>query len=60
VKASAAEEFLARKTHTIASGKAQGTYWHRIKCKERFGNPQGAVIRQATINLGAQIWKSLA
>jgi hypothetical protein len=59
VNPSAPKEFLAKKTHTIASGKAQGTYWYRIKCKECFGNPLGAVIRQATINLDAQIWKSL-
>jgi hypothetical protein len=58
VKASAAKESIARKTRTIASGNAQGTYWNRIKCKEHFGNSLGAVIRQATINLDAQIWKS--
>jgi hypothetical protein len=34
VKASTAKEFVARKFHTIASGKAQGTYWKRIKCKK--------------------------
>jgi hypothetical protein len=45
VKASAANEFVARKTLTIASGEVQGTYWNRIKCKECFGNPPGAVIR---------------
>jgi hypothetical protein len=39
-----AMEFVARKTRTIASGKAQGTE---------------AVIGQATINLYSQIWKSL-
>jgi hypothetical protein len=39
VKASAAKDCAARKTRTIASGKAQGTYWNRIKCKEHFGNP---------------------
>ncbi len=44
---------------TIASGKAPGTYWNRIKCEERFGNPPGAVTRHATINLDARIWKSL-
>jgi hypothetical protein len=30
-----------------------------IKCKEHFGNPMGAVKRQATINPDSQIWKSL-
>jgi hypothetical protein len=58
VKASAAKEYIARKTHTIALGKVQGTYWNRIKCEELFGNFPGAVIRQATINLDAQIWKT--
>ncbi len=58
VKTSAAKEFIARKTRTSASGGAWGTYWNRIKCKERFGNPPGAVIRQATINPEARIWKS--
>jgi hypothetical protein len=51
VKASAEKEFVARKTRTITSGKAQGASWNRIKCKERFGNPPEAVMRQATINL---------
>jgi hypothetical protein len=59
MKAPAAKEFVARKTHTIASGKMQGTYWNMIKCKERFGNPPEAVIRQATINLDSRVWKSL-
>ena len=35
VKAPAAKESIARKTHTIASGKVQGTNWKAIKCKER-------------------------
>jgi hypothetical protein len=34
----AAKELVARNTHTIASGKAQGIYWNRIKCKERCEN----------------------
>ncbi len=59
VKPSAVKEFVARKTCTIASGKAQGTYWNRIKCKERFGNPPEAVIRQAIINPDSQVRKSL-
>ncbi len=46
----AAKELVARNTCTIASGKAQGTYWNRIKCKECSGNPPKAVIGQATIN----------
>jgi hypothetical protein len=53
VKASTVKEFLARShklTHTIASGEAQGTYGDRIKCRRCFGNPMGAVKRQATTN----------
>jgi hypothetical protein len=38
------KEFVARKTHTIASGKVQGTE---------------AVIGQATIKIYSQVWKSL-
>ena len=59
VKASAAKEFIASKTRTTASCKAQGTYWNGIECKECFGNPPEAVIRQATINLDSRVWKSL-
>jgi hypothetical protein len=59
VKAPTAKEFVARKAHTIASGKAQGTYWNRIKCKECFENPPEAVIEQATITPFSQVWKSL-
>jgi hypothetical protein len=39
-----AKEFVAMKTHTIASGKAQGTE---------------GVTGQATMNLYSQVWKSL-
>jgi hypothetical protein len=59
VKPPSEKESVARKTRSIASGKAQGTYWNRIKCKERCGNPPEAVIGQATINLVSQVWKSL-
>ncbi len=59
MKAPAAKESIASKTRTIASGKTQRTYWNRIKCKERFGNPPEAFIGQATINLDSQIWKYL-
>jgi hypothetical protein len=37
----------------------QGTYWDRIKCKESFRYPTGAVKRQATINPDSQMWKPL-
>ncbi len=55
----AVKELLARNTSTITSGKAQGTYWNRIKCKECCKNLPEAVIGQATINLDSQVWKSL-
>jgi hypothetical protein len=50
---------VARKARTIALGTAQSTHWNVIKCKERLGNCPEAVIGQATINLGSQVWKSL-
>jgi hypothetical protein len=59
VNASVATESVERKTHTITSGKVQGPYWNRIKCKEHFGNSPQAVIRQAAINLDSRVWKSL-
>jgi hypothetical protein len=59
VKAPAAKAFVARKTCTITSDKAQGTYWNRIKCKEHCENPPEAVIGQATINLDSGVWKTL-
>jgi hypothetical protein len=39
--------------------KAQGIHWNGIKCEERLGNHPEAVVRQATINLDSQVWKSL-
>jgi hypothetical protein len=55
----AAKELIAGNTCTVASGKAQGTYWNRIKCKVRCGNCPEAVIGQATMNLYVQLWKFL-
>jgi hypothetical protein len=37
----------------------QGTHWNAIKCKEHLGSHPEAVVRQATINLDSQLWKSL-
>jgi hypothetical protein len=54
-----AKELVAKNTHIIALGEAQGTHWNRIKYKERCGKPPEAVIGQATINLDSQVWKSL-
>jgi hypothetical protein len=54
-----AKDFIKRKAHTLALSKAWGTHWKVIKCKERMGIIQKAVIGQATINLDSQVWKSL-
>jgi hypothetical protein len=55
----AAKNFVARKVRTIELNKVQGTQWNANKCKERLGNCPEAVVRQATINLYSQVWKSL-
>jgi hypothetical protein len=56
----AAKDFVARKAHTIALSKAQGTHWNAIKSEERLGNcPEAIIVGQATINLDSQLWKSL-
>jgi hypothetical protein len=54
-----AKDFVARKVRSIALSKVQGIHWNGIKCKERLGNCPEAVVRQATINLYSQVWKSL-
>ncbi len=54
----AAKDFAVRKVHTIELNEVQGTYWNANKCKERLGNCPEAVVRQATINLDSQVWKS--
>jgi hypothetical protein len=59
VEEPAAKDFVARKVCTIKLNKVQGTSWNVIKCKERLGSRPEAVIRQATINLDSQVWKSL-
>jgi hypothetical protein len=55
----AAKDFVARKVRTIEWNKVQGTIWNAIKCKERLRSCPEAVIRQASINLYLQVWKSL-
>jgi hypothetical protein len=55
----AAKDFVARKVRTIKLNKVQGIHWNAIKCKEHLGSHPEAVIRQATINLDSQVWKSL-
>jgi hypothetical protein len=59
IEESAAKDFVARKVHTIAMSKVQGTHWNAIKCQERLGNRPEAVIGQAAINLDSRVWKSL-
>jgi hypothetical protein len=55
----AAKDFVAREIHTIELTKVQGTSWNMINCKECLRSRPEAVIRQATINLYSQVWKSL-
>jgi hypothetical protein len=59
VEEPAAEDFIARKACTIKLNEVQGTNWNAIKCKERLGSHPEAVVRQATINLDSQVWRSL-
>jgi hypothetical protein len=54
-----AKDFVAREVRTIKLNEVQGTHWNTNKCKERLGNCPEAVVRQATINLYSQVWKSL-
>jgi hypothetical protein len=53
------KDFVARKVCTIELNKVQGTNCKANKCKERLGSHPEAVVRQATINLFSQLWKSL-
>jgi hypothetical protein len=55
----AVKDFVARKVCTIKLNKVQGNSWNVIKCKEHLGSCPEAVVRQATINLDSQVWKSL-
>jgi hypothetical protein len=59
VEESAAKDFVARKVRTIQWNKVQGTICNAIKCKERLRSRPEAVIRQTTMNLDLQVWKSL-
>ncbi len=59
VEEPAAKDFVARKVHTIKLTEVQWTSWNAIKCKECLRSPPEAVVRQATINLYSQVWKSL-
>jgi hypothetical protein len=58
VEEPAAKDFVARKVRTIKLNKVQGTNWNAIKCKECLRSHPEAVVRQATINLDSQVWKS--
>jgi hypothetical protein len=53
-----AKDFVARKVHTIKWNEVQRTIWNAIKCEERLRSCPEAVVRQATINLYSQVWKS--
>jgi hypothetical protein len=55
----AAKNFVARKVRTVKLNEVQGTHWNTNKCQERLGNCPEAVVRQATISLYSQVWKSL-
>ncbi len=55
----AEKHFVARKVCTIDWNEVQGTSWNAIKCKEHLRSCPEAVVRQATINLYSQVWKSL-
>jgi hypothetical protein len=59
VEEPAAKDFVARKVGTIKLTKVKGTSWNVIKCKERLRSRPEAVVRQATIKLYSQVWKSL-
>jgi hypothetical protein len=59
VEEPAAKDFVVRKVHTIELTKVLGTSWNAIKCEEHLRSHPAAVIRQATINLYSQVWKSL-
>ncbi len=59
VEEPAAKDFVARKVRTIELNEVQGTNWKANKCKEHLGGCSEAVVRQATINLDSQVWKSL-
>ncbi len=55
----AVKDFVAREVCTIELTKVPGTNWNAIKCKERLRSCPEVVVRQATINLYSQVWKSL-
>jgi hypothetical protein len=59
IEESAAKDFVAREVPTIKLNKMQGTHWNANKCQERLGICPEAVVRQATISLYSQVWKSL-
>jgi hypothetical protein len=54
-----AKHLIARRVCTIERNEVQGTIWYAIKCEERLRSHPEAVVRQATINLYSQVWKSL-
>jgi hypothetical protein len=59
VEEPAAKDLVARKVCTIKWNEVKGTIWNAIKCEEHLRSHPEAVVRQATINLYLQVWKSL-
>jgi hypothetical protein len=55
----AVKDFVARMVRTIELKEVQGTKCNAIKCKDCLVRHPEAVVRQATINLDSQLWKSL-
>ncbi len=56
VEVPAVKDFVARK---VRLSKMQWTHWNMVKCQECLGNYPEDVVRQGTINLDSQVWKSL-
>ena len=59
VEEPAAKDFVANKVRTMELNEVQGNNWNANKCKEHLGSCPEAVVRQSTINLDSQLWKSL-
>jgi hypothetical protein len=59
VEEPAENDFVARQVCTIKLNEVQGTHWNANKCQEHLGSCPESVVRQATISLHSQVWKSL-
>jgi hypothetical protein len=58
VEEPATKDFVAREVGTIDLNEVQETHLNTNKCQECLGNRPEAVVRQATISLYSQVWKS--